>query len=192
MAETKPRLAITMGDPAGIGPEVIVAAWGRPEVQSTVLPLVVGHPEILRRAAELLHIQAEVVEADADAVSRRAWTADARTIACLNPCNDDALIVPAGEVDQRAGEAAYQCVCAATKLAQQGHVDGIVTAPLSKAALHAAAHFYPGHTELLAELCRVRDFAMMLYLPQGAAVRGPAGLGVAHAPLPPPVRRGVH
>ena len=58
-----------------------------------------------------------------------------------------------------------------------------MTAPLSKAALHAAAHFYPGHTELLAELCGVRDFAMMLYLPPGDAVRGPAGLGVAHVTL---------
>ena len=56
---------------------------------------------------------------------------------------------------------------------QRRQADGIVTAPLSKAALHAAGHFYPGHTELLAELCGVEDFAMMLYLPPGAAVRWP-------------------
>ena len=64
-AGIKPRLAITMGDAAGIGPEVIVAAWTRPEVHANVRPLVVGHPEILRRAAELLKRDAKVVEFDA-------------------------------------------------------------------------------------------------------------------------------
>ena len=191
-ADTKPRLAITMGDAAGIGPEVIVAAWARPEVHATVRPLVVGHPEILRRAAKLLKSDAKVVELDADAVSRGQWAADVRTIACLKACNDDVLDVPAGAVDARAGEAAYQCVCSATKLVQQGHADGIVTAPLSKAALHSSAHFYPGHTELLADLCRAKEFAMMLYLPPGSAVRGPAGLGVAHVTLHQSLRSIFH
>ena len=87
------------------------------------------------------------------------------------------------ELSSRAGEAAYQSVCAATKLALDRQVDAIVTAPLSKAALHAAGHHYPGHTELLAEMCGVADFAMMLYLPPGAAARGPSGLGVVHVTL---------
>jgi 4-hydroxythreonine-4-phosphate dehydrogenase len=78
---------------------------------------------------------------------------------------------------------AYQCVTAAVRWTLEGKVDGIVTAPLSKKALHAAGHFYPGHTELLAEMCGVREFAMMLYLPPSDLVRGPAGLGVAHVTL---------
>jgi 4-hydroxythreonine-4-phosphate dehydrogenase len=182
-AETKPRLAITMGDVAGIGAEVIAAAWSHVEFQATARPLVVGHPEILRRAVELVKAGAEVVEIDAAVARSGNWPADARSIACWKACADDVLDVPAGVVDRRAGEAAFQCVCAATELVQKGGADGIVTAPLSKAALHAAAHFYPGHTELLADLCGVKDFAMMLYLPPGAAVRGPAGLGVAHVTL---------
>jgi len=189
---TKPRLAVTMGDAAGIGPEVIVAAWTRPDIHAAVLPLVVGHPEILRRAVQLLGRNSEVVEFDAAAVSRGQWAADARTIACLKACDDSVLEVPPGTVDRRAGEAAYQCVCAATRLVQERYADGIVTAPLSKAALHAAAHFYPGHTELLADLCNVRDFAMMLYLPPGNAVRGPAGLGVAHVTLHQSLRSIFH
>jgi 4-hydroxythreonine-4-phosphate dehydrogenase len=189
---TKPRLAVTMGDAAGIGPEVIVAAWSRPEIHAAVLPLVVGHAEILRRAVQLLGRDSEVVELDAAAVSRGQWAADERTIACLKACDDSVLEVPPGTVDRRAGEAAYQCVCAATRLVQARHADGIVTAPLSKAALHAAAHFYPGHTELLADLCNVRDFAMMLYLPPGNAVRGPAGLGVAHVTLHQSLRSIFH
>jgi 4-hydroxythreonine-4-phosphate dehydrogenase len=181
--EKQPRIAITMGDAAGIGPEVIAAAWSRPEVHSAVRPFVVGHPEIMRRAVALVRSQAKIVEVSADELQRGDWTSDAATMPCLNVCADDVLDVPPGVDDRRTGEAAYQCVCAATELVQRRHADAIVTAPLSKAALHAAAHFFPGHTELLAKLCGVTDFAMMLYLPPGTAVRGPAGLGVAHVTL---------
>jgi 4-hydroxythreonine-4-phosphate dehydrogenase len=191
-AENRPRLAITMGDAAGIGPEVIVGAWTRPEVHTVARPLVVGHPDILRRAVQLLHQNVDVVEIDAENVAPERLPADVRTIACWPVCSDEVLDVPAGTVDRRTGEAAFQCVCAATRLVQQGHAEGIVTAPLSKAALHAAAHFYPGHTELLAELCGVREFAMMLYLPPGPAVRGPAGLGVAHVTLHQALRTVFH
>ncbi len=68
-------------------------------------------------------------------------------------------------------------------LALAGRIDGLVTAPLHKAALWRAGHHYPGHTELLAERCGVCDFAMMLYLGPGGSVRGPAGLGVIHVTL---------
>ena len=64
-----------------------------------------------------------------------------------------------------------------------GEVDGIVTAPLHKEALQRAGHPYPGHTELLAELCGVRDFAMMLYLASGGRIISPAGLTVVHVTL---------
>jgi 4-hydroxythreonine-4-phosphate dehydrogenase len=191
-AETKPRLAITMGDAAGIGPEIIVGAWSRPEVHAIARPLVVGHPEILRRAVELLKSSAKVLEIGSDAAHQGEWSSDAVTIACWSVCDDEVLSVPAGAVDRRTGEAAYQCVCAATKLVQEGAAEGIVTAPLSKAALHAAAHFYPGHTELLADLCNVKDFAMMLYLPPGPSVRGPAGLGVVHVTLHQSLRSIFH
>jgi 4-hydroxythreonine-4-phosphate dehydrogenase len=182
-AVTKPRIAVTMGDPAGIGPEVIVAAWAVPPVHVQVLPFVLGHPEILRRAAKLLNSNIEVVEIDEPSLKRGQWVGDAQTLSCLRTSDDGVLEVPTGGVDARAGEAAYQAVRAAAKLAVDGHVNAIVTAPLSKAALHAAGHHYPGHTELLAEMCGVTDFAMMLYLPPGAAVLGPAGLGVVHVTL---------
>lgn len=190
--EIKPRLAITMGDAAGIGPEVVVGAWSRPEVHAVARPFVVGHAEILRRAVELLGSEAKVVDFDPTAAMPGSWVADAATIACWNATADDVLEVAAGAVDRRTGEAAYQCVVKATELVRGGDAEGIVTAPLSKAALHAAAHFYPGHTELLAELCGVADFAMMLYLPPGPAVHGPAGLGVAHVTLHQALRTVFH
>jgi 4-hydroxythreonine-4-phosphate dehydrogenase len=97
--------------------------------------------------------------------------------------DDTVLEIPTGSVDARAGEAAYRAVRFATELAIERKIDGLVTAPLSKSALHEAGHKYPGHTELLAEMCDVREFAMMLYLPPDEPARSPFGLGVAHVTL---------
>jgi 4-hydroxythreonine-4-phosphate dehydrogenase len=181
-APDKPLLAITMGDPAGIGPEVIVGAWTNVHVHDRVRPFVVGHPDILRRAARLLLSNARVVELQS-AEEIDEFLPGPLVIPCLKSSGDDDVAIPTGRVDARAGEVAYQAVLMAAKLALQKRVAAIVTAPLSKAALQAAGHDYPGHTELLAELCGVTDFAMMLYLPPGGAVRSSAGLGVAHVTL---------
>jgi 4-hydroxythreonine-4-phosphate dehydrogenase len=178
----KPLLAITMGDPAGVGPEVIVGAWSDPQIHKRTRPFVVGYPEILRRAARLLKQELDVVEIDSSA-SFDGVDAGPGILSCVDACDDDVLNVPTGGVDARAGEAAYQAVRLAADWALERKIDGIVTAPLSKAALHAAGHKYPGHTELLAEICGVKEFAMMLYLPPGEAIRSPSGLGVAHVTL---------
>ena len=171
-----------MGDPAGIGPEVIVGAWSDQRIHDQVRPLVLGHPEILRRAARLLGYPVEVVEIVQPAALEELISGP-NTIRCIKACSDDVLDVRAGQVDARAGEAAFQAVQMAARLALGKKVAGIVTAPLSKSALHAAGHDYPGHTELLAKMCGVADFAMMLYLPSGEAVRSHCGLGVVHVTL---------
>jgi 4-hydroxythreonine-4-phosphate dehydrogenase len=178
----KPLLAITMGDPAGIGPEVIVGAWAEAELHASARLFVVGHPQFLRRAARLLHLECDVVEVDSPE-SLNEQVVGPRSISCINPCADEVLEVSSGDVDPRAGEAAYRAVQLAAQLALQKRIDGLVTAPLSKAALHAAGHHYPGHTELLAEMCGATEFAMMLYLPPGPAVKSPHGLGVVHVTL---------
>jgi 4-hydroxy-L-threonine phosphate dehydrogenase PdxA len=165
-APAKPTLAITMGDPAGIGPEVIVGAWNDARVHDNARLVAIGHPEVFRRAVRLFGCNVSVAEIESpDELRQVATSVD--TIPCIKVTGDDVLDVPAGRVDARAGEAAYQAVQAAASLALSKQVDGIVTAPLSKAALHAARHHYPGHTELLAEICGARDFAMMLYLSSG-------------------------
>lgn len=183
MATTsKPILAVTMGDPSGIGPEVIVRAWADPQVHEHVQPLVIGHPDILLRAARLVGHEISLAPLSSPNDLSEV-PAGPRNIPIIKVCNDNVVDVPSGVVDARAGEAAYQCVTTAARWALGKQIDGIVTAPLSKAALHAAGHHYPGHTELLAEMCGVQDFAMMLYLPPGEQVRSPAGLGVAHVTL---------
>lgn len=174
-----PRLALTMGDVAGIGPEVIVRALLDPGIRDQCVPLVVGDADVLARAVELLAapLQVREVAAPAGAVTEPG------VIACWNPSRVDVTDVPPGRIHPRAGQAACEWLMAAARSALCGDIDGIVTAPLSKAALHAGGQHYPGHTEILAEVCDVSDFAMMLYLPRCQVVQGPWGLGVAHVTL---------
>lgn len=157
----KPRIALTMGDAAGIGPEIIIGAW--PEIVQLCEPVVLGHPAIFQRAAALLD---------------RPW--DMEVICCTD---EDILQVRPGTVDARSGEGAYLSLVRAIDMAHRGDVDAIVTAPLHKEALHLAGHHYPGHTEILAERCGVKEFGMMLYLGPGDGLAGSAGLAVDHVTL---------
>lgn len=174
-----PLLAVTMGDAAGVGPEVIVRAWTDGRVHEACRLVVLGHPEVLRAAVRLVGSPLRV-EPLSDLSS---LIPDPQVIDCLPVGDDDVLDVTPGDIDRRTGQAAYEAVVRAAQGALAGEFQGLVTAPLSKAALHAAGHHYPGHTELLAELCQVDDFAMMLYLPPEEVPHCPAGLGVAHVTL---------
>ena len=177
MSEKKPLIAITLGDPAGVGPETVAGAWA--ELHRWCRPLVVGHPEILHRAAKLRGIEARIVAVN----SPREAEPSLEVIPCLPTGSDDVLDVSPGTIDARAGQAAYDAVVAAAQSALAGEVDAVTTTPLHKEALHEAGHRYPGHTELLGELCGVDDFAMMLYLGPGKELRSPGGLAVVHVTL---------
>jgi len=144
-----------MGDPSGVGPETITAAWKTCLADGLCRPMVVGHPEIMRQAVSLLGTGAEVVEITAPEEAQP--TAD--VIPCLAVGRDEVLNAPPAMVDPRSGQAAFEAICLATELALSGRVDAVTTAPISKVALQQAGHNYPGHTELLAELCGVDDFA---------------------------------
>ena len=177
--QTKPLIAITQGDPAGVGPEIIVGAWTESVVHEWCRPLVIGHPAMLRRAVELWRTKLKVVEIRSPAEAEPS----PGVIPCI-PCGtDDVLAVRPGTLDARSGQAAYDAVVVAARLALAGQVDAITTAPLQKEAVHRAGHIYPGHTELLAELCGIDDFALMLYLGPDDTVRSPAGLAVVHVTL---------
>ncbi len=182
-----PRVALTLGDVAGIGPEVVAKAVADPRVRDWCRPVVVGHPEVLRKAVESCPSVVERPTVRAVNSLSDAWLADAG-IPCWNPGDDSAAEVPLGANDARAGRAAYTSLTAATAAALRGELEAITTAPLSKAALHLAGLDYPGHTEILAEQCGVSDYAMMLYLPPGGAVQASAGLGVVHVTLHTSIR----
>ncbi|MBT5019351.1 MAG: 4-hydroxythreonine-4-phosphate dehydrogenase PdxA [Planctomicrobium sp.] len=183
-AKTKaslPLIAITMGDVAGVGPEVVAAAVTSDEVLNLCRPVVIGDPVLLDRAAKLIDKQL-VIKIVQDLSELQNCDSNA-AIPCWNPTSAKTENVSIGKIDAEAGQAAYDWLIAATDAALAGEIDGIVTAPLNKAALHLAGHHYPGHTEILAERCGVSDFAMMLYLPEREVVKGPHGLGVAHVTL---------
>jgi 4-hydroxythreonine-4-phosphate dehydrogenase len=171
-----------MGDAAGVGPEVIVRAWADPCIHQVCRPVVFGHPQVMRQAIQLVGAKCQVEEIT-DFSQLDDCQAAVDRIPCLSVSNDILLEVPRGTIDPRTGQAAYEAIVRAIDATLAGTFQGIVTAPISKAALHAAGHLYPGHTELLAEQCGVDDFAMMLYLPAAEVKQCPAGLGVVHVTL---------
>jgi len=174
-----PRLALTMGDPAGVGPEVIAGAWPDPALHAECQLIVVGHPEWLRRAVALRGVAVDVVPITRlDEVA-----ASPGVMPCLTAAAEASLGAPLGQISPLAGQAAFDCIERGIDLALAHQIDGIVTLPLNKAALWAARHHYPGHTELLAERCGVCEFAMMLYLGPAPPLLGAAGLGVVHVTL---------
>lgn len=152
-------IAVTMGDPAGIGPEIIIKALAEGELSGTKA-VVVGCAATFHRilglgitpAAELRII---------DDVSQANFAPGVINVIDEPLANPDALVP--GKVQKEAGDLAYRCVKRATELAMAGQVHAIATAPLNKEALHSAGHIYPGHTELLAKLTDSRDYAMVLY-----------------------------
>lgn len=176
-----PLIAITMGDVAGVGPEVVAAAVVSSEVKNLCRFVVIGDSQLLERAAKLIGQQVAIRNIQ-DLTELQ--NCDPNTaIPCWNPTSAKTGEVTVGQINAEAGQAAYDWLIAATDAALADQIDGIVTAPLNKAALHLAGHHYPGHTEILAERCGVSDFAMMLYLPAKEVVKGPHGLGVAHVTL---------
>jgi 4-hydroxythreonine-4-phosphate dehydrogenase len=159
-----PRLLFTLGDVAGIGPEIVVRAW--PDLLALCWPVVVGDPDCLRRAAELVGSSARVVETpgpgEAEPSSER--------IPCIRATGQDLSGVEPGKVSAVAGRAAYDFLCRAIDETLAGAADGIVTAPVHKEGLRAAGLPYPGHTEILAERTGAGPFAMVLALSELAVV----------------------
>ena len=154
---TPPLVAVTMGDPAGIGPEIIAKTFADPGFHARNRALVVGDAGMLERAAQLLGVPLRINEIpEPEDAAFEPGTADVLQVGELP------LDLPFGELDARAGDAAFRYVERATRLASAGRVAAIATAPLNKEAMHLAGHGYPGHTEILADLTGTEDYAMML------------------------------
>ncbi len=171
-----PIIAITMGDAAGVGPEVIVKALADEDVYRSCRPIVIGDTRRLETAAKIcgLDLTIATVPAVADAGFRHG------TIDCI----DLDLIpedLPFGQLSALAGDAAFRYVEAAATLALARDVDAICTAPLNKEALHAGGHRYPGHTELLADLTGTPEVSMMLATPTLRVIHVTTHIGLVDA-----------
>lgn len=174
--DTRPIIAVTMGDAAGIGPEIIVRALTDPAITGACRPFVVGDARRLRRAAALQGLEVGIRSIDAPESAEPA--ADRIDVIDLGLIPDD---LPWGELSAIAGDAAYRYIAVASELATAGRVDAICTAPLNKKALHAGGHLYPGHTEMLASLCGVDEVSMMLTTPQVRVIHVTTHIGLLDA-----------
>ncbi|RNG26478.1 4-hydroxythreonine-4-phosphate dehydrogenase PdxA [Streptomyces botrytidirepellens] len=152
-----PLVAVTMGDGAGIGPEVVVAALLDEAVLTRCRPVVIGDARRLREAARLLGLGCEIAAVDHPRDAE--FTPGRVNVVDLGLLPAD---LPWGKLSPVAGGAAYTYIERAAELAVAGDVHAICTAPLNKEALHAAGHIYPGHTELLAHLTGTEEVSMML------------------------------
>lgn len=153
-----PLLGITMGDPAGIGPEVIAKALASRELDPLCLPLVIGSYPVMAQTVKALRLKLKVVRADDyDPASDKG-----QTVVVLDPLERPLKKFKPGVAAKETGAASVAFIKKAVHLAEIGCIDGIVTAPINKEAINMAGCHYPGHTELLADLTKTPDSGMMI------------------------------
>ncbi len=148
-------IAITMGDACGIGPEIIAKLYA--DAEALPPTLVIGDEGILKRAVRLLALPLTVEAIDSPEEFQS--TPDTIQVISLSRLPED---LPFGQLDARAGKAAFDYIWTGIDLALQNRVRAVVTAPINKEALRLAGFRYPGHTEILADFSETKDFAMML------------------------------
>lgn len=154
---SSPPIGVTMGDPAGIGPEIIARTFAEPDFTEKNRALVIGDETILKRAVELLELDLKINPVSS--AEEGNYEPGVLDLLSVSELPED---LPFGELDERAGAAAFEYVKRATELSLEGELQAICTAPLNKEAMHLGGHKYPGHTEILAELTGTKDYAMML------------------------------
>ncbi len=155
----KKILGITMGDPAGCGPEITVKALARKEIYDMCNPIVIGDAGMMKDAIRV--VGAKDIE-----IHKVGDVKDAKfqfgIIDVLHLDLVDMSTHQYGKVSAAAGEAAFQCVRKVIELALAGEVDATITNPLNKEAINLAGHHYSGHTEIYADLTGTRNYSMML------------------------------
>lgn len=160
MDRVRPLILITMGDPAGSGPELVLKALAHRELWSLARYAVVGDLGVLMRARGIVGAH-DIVLREVDDVDDTLSFGDLE-VGVLNLSNVDLGRLSYGKPSEIGGKASYEYIARAVDLIMRGKAAALVTAPISKESLHLAGYRYPGHTELLAELSGVRSVKMML------------------------------
>ncbi len=154
----KPIIAITMGDPAGIGPEIIIKALSLKETYEKCRPLVTGDANIMQWAVDNMQSELKIHRISSVKEARfELGTIDVYDLACI-----DMSTFQPGVLQNQCGHAAFISVTTAIQLAMDNEVDATVTAPLNKEALHNAGHNFDGHTEIYAHYTNTKKYAMLL------------------------------
>ncbi len=154
----KPLIGVTMGDPAGIGPEICAKALTAAEVTAVANCLVIGDRRCLRQGLKLSGLSGVEINPVKSADEARFQPG---LINVLDLGNADPARIKLGQVSKAAGQAAFEYVTTAIRLAKDGAIDGIATGPINKEAIRKAGHKFAGHTEILAHYTGTKDYAMM-------------------------------
>ena len=175
-----PRIAVTMGDPAGVGPELCLRLLADAAIARECVPIIFGDAALLRRVAEKIG-----VFFDAPIISRREWQNGSRRVSTPSVLDFQAVdanaVIP-GRVSSICGEAAFRYVIAAIDAGLNGEVAATATGPLNKESLHAAGHRFPGHTEIFAERMNAARSCMMQYSEEITCSFVTTHVGYAEAP----------
>lgn len=155
---SRPVLGLTMGDPAGIGPEVIAKALADKALARLCRPVVIGSRPVMERTITRLDLPVQLVTFDPTGKARLK----PGQVAVADPLETPLPKFRMGVAAAVTGAASIACIKKAVELAQAGSIGGIVTAPINKEAMNMAGYQYPGHTELLADLTRTTEFGMMI------------------------------
>lgn len=158
MTVKKPILAITMGDPAGIGPEITVKTFSVKEIYDVCKPLLVGNSEIIKQILKITGHDLKIRSVQEVREAKYEFgTIDIYELPVEHP--ED---IQFGVISKVAGDVAFRSVVKAIELANTGEVDGTVTCPINKKALNEAGHHFSGHTEIYAHYTNTPKYAMLL------------------------------
>jgi 4-phospho-D-threonate 3-dehydrogenase / 4-phospho-D-erythronate 3-dehydrogenase len=157
--KNKITIGITMGDPSGIGPEIILKSFEKADIRKNRI-IVIGDYNIMMAAYNMLKIKSFKLNRIIN-VHECIFNSKVLNILDLQLVNMNEF--KPGSVQAISGNTAYECIRKAVELAKNRDIDAIATGPLNKEAIHLAGHKYPGHTEILASLTDTKDYAMLLY-----------------------------
>lgn len=158
MSDTRPVLGITMGDPAGIGPEIAAKAFAEKTIYKVCKPLLIGNYHCMEKAVELsgMPLTVRTLTHPKHAGFEHGF------IDVLNIDTDGIENIKLGQISGEAGNASFAYIKKVIELAMGGEIEGTVTGPINKESLHAGGHAFSGHTEIYAHFTASRDYAMLL------------------------------
>ena len=158
MPRSKPVIAITVGDPCGIGPEITAKALNNIEIYDKCHPIAISDADVMKQAIEIAKVDLKINSVD----SLEDCEYEYGIIDVLNIKNVDVEKIEFGRVTKMGGEASFQYIIKGIHLALEGKVDAVTTGPIHKKAINLAGHEYSGHTEIFADYTKTKDYCMML------------------------------
>ena len=156
--DDRPVIAVTMGDPAGIGPEIAAKAFANQDVYGTCKPVLIGNSYIMEKAFDIASVKLRLNRISD--MTQARYEFGIMDVFEMNSKGMNQILY--GEISAEAGDMAFRAVKLAIELAMKGKVDAIVTGPIQKESINMAGHHFSGHTEILAHLTKILKYAMLL------------------------------